>query len=243
MHMRSLYALATAVVMAFVGTGCGLLGGTTSAGGTVAPAPPVPKPLAKPKASAGVEVATDTDISGTVEEQAKNRNFATRTDAFQLLPEEVKFDKQQFAARFSTEGGGFAMFYEEPEESVDEIIIEPVPAWRLSAVMVGDGVAAVLVQDDSREGTIIKPGQKIEGTDWVVASIDKDRAILRRKGPKFPREIVVNLKGAKARAQSGGMTGPGGMGLGGPAGMGPAGMGSPRGPAGGGPAGAGIGGA
>ncbi len=150
------------------------------------------------EAIAGIKAEVSTDPNDKVDALAKKRYFATRTDPFSLLPEEARFDRQQAASRVVSDMGGFSMFYEEPEEKeAAGVIVEPTPAWRLSAVCIGEGVSAILVQTEP-QGIVIRPGQKIQGTDWVVASIDGDRAILRRSGNKYPHEMVVKREASKS---------------------------------------------
>jgi len=92
----------------------------------------------------------------------------------------------------------------------------PVPqGWRLSAILIGDGVGALLERapGDTIE---IRPGQQIQGTEWTVVSIDEERAVLRRSADMRPSTFVVRLQSRGADfgrgGGGGGNTGGGGGG-------------------------------
>lgn len=186
---------------------------------------PIPTVEVPPVATdAGVPIPVSTDPEQLVTAIAQRRNFGTRTDPFALLGCERSFDQQQIGARMWADGG-FSLFYEEPDPALMEpVIVEPEPLWRLSAIMVGEGVSAILVMQEPM-GVLIRPGLRVEGTDWTVHSIDGERAVLRRTGNVLPREIHVRLQSALPGTQPAmGMPGgqpPGGM----PGGVGWPGMG------------------
>ncbi len=163
---------------------------------------------------------------------AVSKQFSVRSgDPFALLPSERRYEMSQTAERLLAENGGFSNLFTEALPTPDDIsYVEPLPQWRLAGVVIGDGVAALL---DMGNGQVvdIRPGARVPGTDWTVASINAERAILRRSGPRLPHEFVVTLKGPIG-GSTGGFGGggfPGGAapgGLGGPATM-PGGMGGP----------------
>lgn len=203
---------------------------------------PIPVVEVPPVATdAGVPISVSADPEQLVTAIAQKRNFGSRTDPFALLGSERAFDQQQIGARMWADGG-FSMFYEPEDPSlIEPTIVEPEPLWRLSAVMVGEGVSAILVMQEP-VGTLIRPGQRIEGTDWRVHSIDNDRAVLRRTGNVLPREVHVRLMSALPGTQpamGGGMAPPGAGGL--PGGVGWPGMPPQGGGAGQGAAGIGMG--
>jgi bifunctional DNA-binding transcriptional regulator/antitoxin component of YhaV-PrlF toxin-antitoxin module len=81
--------------------------------------------------------------------------------------------------------------FELPADEVAEVI-EPQPFRRLAGIMVGDSVLAIIDMGDGNL-QIVRPGQQIPGTEWTVASIDEEKAVLRRSGNKKPKEVVVPL--------------------------------------------------
>jgi hypothetical protein len=128
--------------------------------------------------------------------------------------------------------GGFTVQYTPPEVESPEPqdFPEPQPYRRLAGVVVGDSVLALI---DMGDGTlrVIRPGETIEGTEWRVASIDSDKAILRRSGNRTPRQVIVRLESPPAGIGGGGFPGgaPGGF-PGGPGGApGRPGIGGPGG--------------
>jgi len=206
----------------------------------------VPKVEFTPNVDAGIPVTQSADPSKV--EALKNRYAGLqrrRPDtAFDLRSFERIFDDQQAAERLLTVSGGFGTFYEEPVEVTTPPITEPQPYRRLSGIVVGDSVVAILEFGDGRT-IIVRPGQQIEGTPWRVVSINEQRAILRRSGNVLPREITVRLEspppgfGPNTGGPAGGPGGfpgqPGGF-PGGPPG-GPGGLGFPGGAPAGGPGG------
>ena len=102
--------------------------------------------------------------------------------------------------------------------------VEPQPYRRLSGILIGDSVLAIL--EEGGKSTIVRPGMMIPDTNWRVVSIDKDKAILRREGPQLPHEVEVRLEVGmpgftNTGNQGGGGTPPPGRGgkNGGPGGM------------------------
>jgi len=153
-----------------------------------------------------------------------------RQDPFALKPSEKKFEVDQESARVMNSMGGWTVMFTPPEEKNPNagLINEPQPYRRLSGIIVGDSVYALLDNGDGQP-IIIRPGMKIPGSDWTVASIDSEKAVLRRSGNKLPRQVVVRLESPPAGIGGGnsgngnapGQMGPGkggrpGMGTGGP---------------------------
>jgi hypothetical protein len=114
---------------------------------------------------------------------------------------------------------------DDPED--EPPVYEPVPNWRLSGVLIGSGVMALL--DTGPTTYEIRPGMQIPGTEWRVVAIDSDRALLARDGNKLPKEFYVGLSGP---ITGDGVTVAGG-GTGGNAGGPAGGGGNPRGGRGG----------
>lgn len=208
-------------------------------GGTpIASAPPpatsnVTREPFRPDAPAGIPIAqyAETDLATVV----SNRNFGgVRADPFSLKPGEQRYEADQRVLRFLQDAGGFTVMFEPPEEKPDDSMVplEPQPYRRLSGILVGDSVHAIIELEGGRT-EIVRPGTKIPNTEWTVVSIDGEKAVLRRPGNRRPNEIVVRLESPPA-GQGGG---------GGPAGGGRAGGGGTVGAPGGGAIGAPGGGA
>ena len=183
---------------------------------------------AKLNADAGVPIGVA--ATPTAFDDAKAKSFATRTNAFSLLPTEAKFNKEQTAARLVGELGGFGMFYEPPPPKPDlEETIEPQPRRRLAGVLLGASVIALIEMEDGKVYDV-RPGSKIPNSEWTVVSIDEERAILRRGGTKLPKQVEVRLEsrpiGSGGGNSGGGNTGGGNTGGGGVPGPGKGGMGA-----------------
>jgi hypothetical protein len=191
----------------------------------IAPNTNVPKPAMDLSAPSGVPVTAPAPVDVT--QVAAGKNLGSRPNPFALLSEETEFDKSQMSERFLASAGGYDLeivpTLEDPGAEAPRI--EPVPNWRLSGVLVGNGVMALL--DTGSQTYEIRPGMQIPGTEWRVVAIDADRALLAREGNKLPKEFYVGLSGP--------ITGPGVTVAGGAAGGGGA-AGNPRG--GSGPGGA-----
>lgn len=154
---------------------------------------------------------------------AMTARFGHRNNPFALSSDEIAFDKSQFAERIVIEGGNFGELYDLPESKLpgEGIVVEQQPYRRLSGILIGDSVLAIL--EENGKSTIIRPGMLIPDTDWRVVSIDRDKAILRREGDRLPKEVEVRLEvgipgsSGSTFSNGGGQGGPGG----GPAGDGP----------------------
>jgi hypothetical protein len=169
--------------------------------------PPVPAliPDTPPAAEAGVP-----PMAGgfTNEQLIAMRGFTARTDPFALLPAERVYETEQRAANL-VNMNGWSFRYEPAPEVVEEIQYEEQPYRRLAGILIGETVVALLDMGDGRIISV-RPGQRIEGTDWFVASIDQERLILRRvpESRVQPREVEVRLGPAMGRG--GGQPGQGG---------------------------------
>ncbi len=158
----------------------------------------------------------------------------SRVDPFALLASERKYETSQATARLLDEAGGMfelladTTVKDDPADTTPTTIPAPV-GLRLAGVILANGVAALL----EFEGRIIeiRPGMTIPGTDWKVASIDAEKAVLRRDGNVLPREVVVPLA---SRLDVGGGGGGGNAGGGNAGADGGRGGGDPRGNRGGG---------
>ncbi len=196
----------------------GLLALTGCGGEEVAaPAPVVARPmppLPKLEADAGVPVQTNVDPNfDRARTIASSKEFGRRSDPFSLLASERKFEREQQNERVIVEyGGWFQSEFVEPDTSAAErqSIVEPQPYRRLSGILLGNGVSALIEMEDGRVWEVV-PGSQIPGTDWIVISIDAERAILRRGGSRLPKEIIVRL-GPRADGFGGPAQGGGGGG-------------------------------
>lgn len=191
-----------------------VVGGCASAPQDETPIPPMSNkrfeapPIA---AEAGIPVAVVQDPQfAETKKVSATRAFGSRPDAFALLPTEVVYERAQVAARVVGEQGNFALFYTPPPPAQDVTeTFEPQPYRRLSGVLLGDGVLALIEMEDGRTYDV-RPGMQIPNSEWTVVSIDTDKAILRRAGDKRPNRIAVRLESRPVGTPAGGGGGGGG---------------------------------
>jgi uncharacterized membrane protein YgcG len=161
---------------------------------------------------------------------ASTSRFGRRQNPFALSADELSFDKSQASEKFLAEDGNFGTRFELPEDKEPTVVaMEPQPYRRLSGIVIGDAVYALL--EENGVTTIIRPGMRIPNSSWRVASIDRDKAVFVRDGNTLPKEIEVRLEVAPpgfgsggGGAVGGGAAGGGGRAGGGRAGGGPAGF-------------------
>jgi hypothetical protein len=112
-----------------------------------------------------------------------------------MLGEERAFDMSQRTESVLNSLGGYAVVIEATFGGETDVrpVVEPVPNWRLSGTLIGQGVMALL--DTGRITYEIRPGMMVPGTEWRVVSIDADRALLARDGAKLPKQFWVGLSG------------------------------------------------
>lgn len=228
MTWKSTIGFALAGVMAVGLAGCGGDDAAVSA----PPAKSIPKNIEESPqlaAEAGVPLKEVADPTfAETRALVDSRTFATRGDAFALMGPETQFDRDQRAERIVLQTGGFSVEWEPPEEKPDpEERREPQPYRRLAGILLGDAVMALIEWEDGRTYQV-RPGQAVAGSEWVVFTIDSEKAILRRKGDVLPREVVVPLESRRGGARGGGGGGGGNQGGGlAPGGGGAAGGGTP----------------
>lgn len=190
----------------------------------------------KPATAAGIPVAITDEPVAYWKQASTSKPFGYRADPFALHPSERAFDISQNGERLFSQVGGFSVDFTPEVETVVVPVVEPQPYRRLAGVIVGDSVSALIDMGDNQGLKIITPGQKING--WTVASIDENKAVLRRSGNVLPREVIVRLESAPfGTGGSGGDQGQGGGNQpqgssgggpgksGGPKSIGPAGLG------------------
>lgn len=240
---RSIRLLGMAALAASL-VGCNLTG-------AIKPPDPFPTgatPTVKPAttAEAGLPVPPIVDparIGAVVAQRDRAGAFGTpRSDPFALTTLEKYFETQQTTERIFGSGSGFGNYLTaKPDTSEDVVPVEPQPYRRLSGIVVGDSVLAIL--QEGATSTIITPGMKIPNTPWTVVSIDTDKAVLRRSGNVRPTQIVVRLETPRDGVEPDiGQGGGPGDGRGGPPGGPPGGFGGPPGRGGGGRPGVDLGG-
>lgn len=180
-----------------------------------------PAALAMPKditenpqlsAEAGVPIPEAADPAfAETRKIAEERPFAVRGDAFALLGPEKVFDRQQRAELLFGKLSGFSVEWEPPVEKPDpEEEREPQPYRRLAGILLGDAVMALIEMEDGQTYQV-RPGQQIPNSEWSVFSIDSEKAILRRKGNKLPKEIAVPLESRRSGGGGGGAPAGGGL--------------------------------
>lgn len=206
-------AISAAALAILTGAGCGSGEGVESVGAY--PGGRSLRPMEPPAiaADAGVPIAPPPaqDFS-RVMQQAQAMFVATRTDAFALLPAERRFEAQQTAARVLSEMGGFTLVYEPPAPPPDEEdIVEPQPYRRLQGVMLSNTVTALIEWEDGKVYEV-HPGSRVADSEWVVVSIDPEKAVLRRSGQRRPTQIEVKLESPPPGMGRGGRTQGGGAG-------------------------------
>lgn len=149
-----------------------------------------------PSAPAGVfkDITKSLDPARNNPYISSTARFGRRSNPFALNAEEKAFDVAQAAERIVIEGGAFGSMYDEPEDKLPAAEpMEPQPYRRLSGILIGDSVLAIL--EEGSKSTIVRPGMMIPDTNWRVISIDRDKAILRREGStRLPREVEVRLE-------------------------------------------------
>lgn len=152
----------------------------------------------KPDVQVGLPVQPDASLAVALAERIQSGRTAARANPFALLPSESKYEADQGAARLISSMGFYTFIPPEVKEEAPPMT-EPQPYRRLSGILVGQSVSAIL-EDDSRpgEGLLIRPGMTIPNTPWRVASIDAEKAVLRRTGANaettYPREVTVRLE-------------------------------------------------
>lgn len=225
----------TLVAGAFASTlvGCNLTGAMNPP--DPFPTGSVPANTYTPAASAGLPVTPDPD--GTkLAKLVASRNAAgafgtARTDPFALTDAERRFETVQTSERFFNGNGGFSVQLTEKPQIEEQITPpEPQPYRRLSGIVVGDSILAIL-EEEGKPPVIVTPGMQIPGSDWRIVSIDQDKAVLRRPGKTKPNQVIVRLESPPFGSGAPGGGGPAGGFPGGPPGgfPGPPGAGGPGG--------------
>lgn len=157
------------------------------------------------KSDAGVRIkAGNSDIVAEKAKIVAMGAAGSRKDPFALLNAERRYEKYQSAERIMSDLGGFTVMFE-PPEPVDTTApvpqLDPVPAGtRLAGVIMHNGVAALLEWN----GKVIevRPGTPIPNSDWYVYSIDGEKAVLRRRSNKMPRQAIVPLASGSSIRES-----------------------------------------
>ena len=178
--------------------------------------------------------------------------YVARADPFSILPVEKAADERARQQQLLAMLGDFQLFAQPKPKPVNPALIpvEPQPYRRLSGIVRGEAVAAILEVPGVSDPVVVRPGDKVG--EWTVRSIDNEKLVLVRSGDKRPNTVEVKLEALPATLASsgagagtgdptmGGMAPGPGAGIGGPT-VGPGAYGprGGRGPMGPGPAGAG----
>jgi len=178
--------------------------------------------------------------------------YVARADPFSVLAVERAADERARQQQLLAMLGDFQLFAEPKPKPVNPALIpvETQPYRRLSGIVRGEAVAAILEVPGVSDPVVVRPGDKVG--EWTVRSIDNEKLVLARSGDKRPNTVEVKLEALPTNlASSGGGVGAGdptmggmapgpGAGVGGPT-VGPGAYGprGGRGPAGIGPSGGG----
>ncbi|MEP0767199.1 MAG: hypothetical protein HRF45_11740 [Fimbriimonadia bacterium] len=255
-----LIAVAAVAVMMFMPSGGGEEQGPPMAGGfegmpagdTMQPGREAPEVVpVTPVAGVAVKKRTAEGIPEGSAAYPRIR-YVARADPFSVLPVEMAADERARQQQLLAMLGDFQLFAEPKPKPVNPALIpvEPQPYRRLSGIVRGEAVAAILEVPGVSDPVVVQPGDKVG--EWTVRSIDNEKLVLVRSGDKRPNTVEVKLEALPATLASSGT----GVGAGGPTmgGMAPgpgAGIGGPtvgpgaygprggRGPAGIGPSGGG----
>lgn len=204
--------------------------GLSGCGEDPAPPPPPPPVTAAPsvdmsKLLAGVDAGNPIGLTTTADTETKKvamgTPFLVRSNAFRLLRQESAYETSQRSERLLQETGGYLTLWSPPPPPSPlppTEQIEPQPYRRLSGILIGDTVVAIMELEDGTS-IIVRPGTKIPNTEWTVVALDADKAVLRRPGKQKPTQIVVKLEnppiGGRGAAGGDGGTGGGAGGGGG----------------------------
>lgn len=147
-----------------------------------------------PQAEAGIKLAP-ADPTQLIAD-ASAQQFSIRPDPFSLRAHEVSYDRSQFAERMLDTQGFYRQIAELPVIVEEVIEIEPQPSRRLAGIILGDSISALIDMGTGGPLLLVRPGQKIDGTEWTVQSIDEEKAVLRRdkESKKRPQFVVVRLQ-------------------------------------------------
>lgn len=152
-----------------------------------------------PNSPAGLEVKPDADTAKlpklvAMRDKAGAYGIA-RSDPFALTSAERGFETTQEGERVFGGGGGFGSvgLQLKPTEDVEVTPEEPQPYRRLSGIVVGDSILAIL-EEQGQQPVIVTPGMKLPNSEWRVVSIDQDKAVLRRPGKVRPTQVIVPLE-------------------------------------------------
>jgi hypothetical protein len=133
-------------------------------------------------------------------EQAKAYPVAARGNPFSLSGVEVAYDRAQLAASINESSGWYGNIAEPKEENTQptfQSVLEPDR--RLAGVLIGESISALIDMNDGKGLQVIRPGSQLVGAsgqpEWVVVSIDEEKAILKRINPNIhPQTVVVRLQ-------------------------------------------------
>lgn len=220
---NSLKYMALAATVAAFGCGGGSAADTSSGSAAATPST-VKTPKPKVTAEAGVPVSQAPDDGGKSLVVLGNRviqRSGINRDPFALKPGEKGYETQQETERVLGQTGGFSVEFTPPEPKPEEAprILQPQPYRRLSGVVVGDSVMALIDMGDGTS-TLIRPGMTLPppNSEWRVVSIDEEKAVLRRNGNILPHQVTVRLESPPSNMSGGSNGVPGGGAPGGPPG-------------------------
>ncbi|MHB8636356.1 MAG: hypothetical protein ACYC96_07780 [Fimbriimonadaceae bacterium] len=203
-------------IIPVTGLALGVTAGCKGPSATADASPPVALTPAPPKVNFGTDVGIPLDTQTPNPAQLNNlylsMNVRTRQDPFSLSPQERAFDSEQQTERLVQQDGMMETMYVPPPPPNDTPAAEePQPYRRVSGILVGDSVLAIIEMGEGSP-VIVRPGEYVPNTPWFVVSIDEEKVVLRRAGNILPKEISVRLE--QRAPGAGGNVGPGATGPG-----------------------------
>ncbi|HLK13595.1 MAG TPA: hypothetical protein VKT78_02220 [Fimbriimonadaceae bacterium] len=179
-----------------------------------APVRVTPMPKIDYASDAGLPLDTQSADPAKIKNLVHGMVVNYRQDPFSLTPQEKAYDTEQATERLVQLGGNMQLDYIPPPPPDDTPpAMEPQPYRRVSGILVGDAVLAIIEMGDGKP-EIVRPGMYVPGTPWYVVSIDEEKVVLRRAGNVNPKTISVRLEarppGGGGAPGAGGGFGPGG---------------------------------
>jgi hypothetical protein len=119
--------------------------------------------------------------------------FGHRSNPFALNSEEQAFDRAQAAEKIVIDGGAFGSLYTLPDDKLDVAQpVEPQPYRRLSGILIGDSVLAIL--EEGGKSTIVRPGMLSQARTGELFQSTAIRRSCDVKAIDFQKKLKFDLK-------------------------------------------------